>query len=167
VVRSSLAPRQGRRGQGGRRRRVRTPARENERKNKKNIWDLFIYLFFHFHAIHTHFFIIFLSPFFFLLLTSCNREESCRSSGSASGAAWEEKKTKKRKEKKKKEDGRLRGWVGETKERKKEKKMGDKRGPKDEEKFLFLNYYLSFSNALISKRYQRGNVSESETLLQG
>jgi hypothetical protein len=128
----------------------------------------FILFYFHFHAIHTHFFIIFLSPFFFLLLTSCNREESCRSSGSASGAAWEEKKTKKKeRKKKKKEDGRLRGWVGETKERKKEKKMGDKRGPKDEEKFLFLNYYLSFSNVLISKRYQRGNVSESETLLQG
>jgi hypothetical protein len=80
-------------------------------------------------------------------------------------------KKNKKKERKKEERRWPVAWLGgrnkREEKRKKEKKMGDKRGPKDEEKFLFLNYYLSFSNVLISKRYQRGNVSESETLLQG
>jgi hypothetical protein len=55
-------------------------------------------------------------------------------------AGWEKQKREKKKRKKKRK----------KKERKKERKMGDKHGPKDEE-FFFLNYYLSFSNVLISK----------------
>ena len=45
---------------------------------------------------------------------------------------------KKREERKKKKNGRLRGWVGEKK-----KKMGDKRGPKDEKNF-FLKLLFKF-----------------------
>jgi hypothetical protein len=160
-VRSSLAPRQGRRGQGGHCRQVRTPAHGNlmiflslfvwllrklekmEERIRKISWVFFFFFFSpipSFHAIHTPFFFIFFSPFFFFFSPVAAERKAADLVGRPVGQRGRKKREER---KKRKRNDRLAacmaGWEKQKRGKKKRKKRWETGvGQRTEEKFFFL-----------------------------